>query len=155
MTKHRHEAERVCADWVARVEAPCEATPVQVAGEWYMVTSGTGEAPHFAYPLDEVAAWVSTRDGKPLFRYEDDDTTEYQDFCESASAVEDETVARYLLDEGFRICAPGSCAPIIAEARECCAQEPIVCLDYACCGVVLDDGSQIHDFACPMSRVRS
>lgn len=114
-TMTRNEAERICSDWVIRVGSPCEATPVKVGATWYMVTSGTGYAPHFAYDAEDVSAWLATRDGKPLFRYADDDTTEYGDFCDSAliQCVEDEPTARALLNEGFRVCASGTCQPII------------------------------------------
>ena len=104
-TMTRGEAERVCHRWMRAMGAPCEAQPVMADDKWYMVTTGTGETPRaqFAYLADDVDAWL--RD--PL--REDS----YEDFCAALIAEESVAVAEQMRGQGYLICAPGACQPII------------------------------------------
>lgn len=91
-----------------------DAEAYRLGGNWYVVTSGTGEGYDFAYDASDVVIADVSAEG-----------WDYSAWCSGVSPDEDLTIAvEYYMQTGRRLGTAGSCTSILSD-------EQIAVLDIA------------------------
>lgn len=110
----------------------CSVDAVEVDGDWYVVTDGTGEG-KFAYPIDDEdgldleSGWVACEDDQRAERTRTNDDGEeieerwdYSIWCSSSNVGPTDdlrvAIALYLADYG-RISMGGTCRHVISDEQ--------------------------------------